>query len=143
MVARKPTSREALRRISGVGELKLARYGEDFLRVIAAHGAAVDPAAAETLVLFRSGLQAPAIAERRGMALDTVYQHLAQAIEASYLTVAQVLPLPQREIEHIEEPLLERPDASLALAHAALGQAYSKGVIRCVKAGLTAGRGRL
>ena len=119
-----------------MGELKLARYGEDFLRVIAVHGAAGDPATAQVLALLRSGLQASAIAERLDMALDTVYHHLAGAIEAGTLTVAQVLPLPQREIEHIEEALLERPDASLALAHTALGQAYSKGMIRCVKAGL-------
>jgi ATP-dependent DNA helicase RecQ len=35
MAATKPQSKEALRAISGVGELKLARYGTAFLRVIA------------------------------------------------------------------------------------------------------------
>lgn len=35
MAATKPQSKEALRALSGVGELKLARYGTAFLRVIA------------------------------------------------------------------------------------------------------------
>jgi ATP-dependent DNA helicase RecQ len=42
MAAAKPTSLNALSRVSGVGEAKLARYGEAFVAAIAAHEGEAD-----------------------------------------------------------------------------------------------------
>jgi ATP-dependent DNA helicase RecQ len=44
MVAERPTDADALLAIGGVGRAKLERYGERFLSVIRAHGAAREAA---------------------------------------------------------------------------------------------------
>ncbi|MYI05842.1 MAG: DNA helicase RecQ [Gemmatimonadetes bacterium] len=44
MVARRPATHDDFSRLPGVGDTKLKRYGDDFLAVIAAHGAGGEPA---------------------------------------------------------------------------------------------------
>jgi ATP-dependent DNA helicase RecQ len=90
-------------RISGVGDRKLAEFGQMFMDEIAAHirehGAAVfvsepnpePPVSArqsvtgtirETLKLFWEGLTVEQIASQRELAESTIYSHLAAGIEA-------------------------------------------------------------
>jgi ATP-dependent DNA helicase RecQ len=101
-----PTNRSAFLQIPGVGERKLADYGDAFIAEItqwlATHPRqAFDPTsppaatptpptpstsglngtAATTLELWRSGLSLEAIATQRGLALTTLENHLAQAVE--------------------------------------------------------------
>ncbi|MDT8902378.1 DNA helicase RecQ [Anaeroselena agilis] len=91
-----PADREALRSIKGVGETKLVRYGDDFLRVIqqysAAHNRALRPAPTAppasddngddtpshvvTLGLYQAGHSLAAIAAQRKLKLLTVQDHL-------------------------------------------------------------------
>jgi superfamily II DNA helicase RecQ len=47
MVALRPTDSEALLAISGIGQAKLARYGERFLAVINVHAGSGEPHGAQ------------------------------------------------------------------------------------------------
>lgn len=144
MVEQRPGTLAQFARLSGVGERKLDLYGEEFLEVIREHGgdAADEPrqdTVAETLQLFRLGLDVPAIATRRGLKPDTIYNHLAKAIEAGMAELREVLNLSDGEIERIAAALLEQPAekrGALKPVYEALGGAYEYGVLRCVRAGL-------
>ncbi|MCG6940445.1 MAG: DNA helicase RecQ [Thiohalocapsa sp.] len=112
MLAFRPRNRDEFSRISGVGAIKLERYAEDFLSVLAEHEAehgrpAGLPPLAErsardlpvrtvaagdgdglrdteltTLALLREGRKIPDIARRRHMAESTIWGHVARCIEA-------------------------------------------------------------
>jgi ATP-dependent DNA helicase RecQ len=142
MVAQRPQSLAELAHISGIGERKLAAYGEDFLEVILAHPRDDDKdasvtdtaAAAETLRLFRLGLDIPAIAARRGLKETTIYSHLAQAIASGEIKLREVVPLDEEDLAHIREALHANGGQALKPVFEALGERYSYEVLRCVRA---------
>lgn len=122
-----PTDRQALRSIKGVGESKLARYGDDFLLAIqqycAAHNltprptpttpAANDdngddtPSHVVTLGLYQAGQSLAAIAAQRNLKLLTVQDHLMRcsiegyAIDWSALIPAQYESLILTKIDEL------------------------------------------
>ena len=145
LVAYRPRDTDELGRISGVGEVKLARFGADFLAVLteheAEHGRPADlpplpeprarssarPAALAvedglndttrtTLDLFRDGVSVEEIARRREIKPTTVYGHLSRCIEAGELELADVVELDQYTIDAIEQAFRAVPkDALFAL----------------------------
>ena len=140
MVERRPQTLEGLAHISGIGERKLAAYGEEFLEIILAHtredckDAPVTDAAAETLRLFRLGLYIPAIAARRGLKESTIYNHLTLAIASGEIKLREVVPLDEEELERIREALRASGAQALKPVFEALGGQYSYEVLRCVRA---------
>ncbi len=144
MVEYRPETHLELGHLNGVGERKLTLYGDDFLEVIRAHGASdatesgVDTVT-ETLQLFRLGLDVNAIAARRGVRPDTVYTHLARAIQDGTVELREALGLRENEIHRIEEELLAQPadkPGALKPVYEALGGVYDYGILRCVRAAL-------
>jgi len=110
-----PTTPDEFRQVSGVGERKLADFGESFMEAIRGHvGAspkqafAPEPAAAparkaapaspngsvrETLALHREGLDVDTIASRRGFVPSTILGHLILAAEwGEKVDLDQILP---------------------------------------------------
>ncbi len=165
MLIHRPRDRAELSRISGVGEIKLERFGAGFLEVLARHESAYGrpqrvpplpaarPAAptgraAEaglsdtelaTLALFRSGLAVEAIAAQRGFKLDTIYTHLARCIEQGQLAVREVVKLDEESIRSIEfaiEALPEEARMALKPVFDAFEGRYDYGLLRCVRAGM-------
>jgi len=137
MVQRRPQTLEDLAHISGVGERKLAAYGEDFLETILAQddkNTALSDTAAETLHLFRLGLDAPAIADRRGLKQTTVYHHLTLAIARGELKLRDVVALDEEELTRIHAALHAHGGQALKPVFEALGGQYSYEVLRCVQA---------
>ena len=138
MVERRPQTLSELAHISGVGEHKLDAYGEDFIAVIRAHPdeaegtESVTDTAAETLQLFRQGLDVPAIAAHRGLKEAAIYSHLAQAIQCGEVDLREVVPLADDEIATIREALRASGDKALKPAFEALGGRYGYEVLRCV-----------
>ncbi len=90
----RPQSLEAMRGISGIGEVKLANYGAAFLEALREHGPSVTralPAAAEVkrelkgnkakaYELFRGGAAVADVAHQTGLARSTVGDYLSQFI---------------------------------------------------------------
>jgi ATP-dependent DNA helicase RecQ len=126
MCAKLPRTSEDFLGVSGVGELKLQKYGLEFIQAIRlfceAHperqpelGQAAAPKKAakkavgdshlETLQLHQQNLSIEQIAEKRELALSTVESHLIQCaqqgleVDFSKLIPAEYLPLLQKAVE--------------------------------------------
>jgi ATP-dependent DNA helicase RecQ len=90
----RPQSLDAMRTISGIGEVKLANYGAAFLEVIKGHGPSVTKALppaevkrvpagnkAKAYALFRDGTAVADAAHQLGLAKSTVSDYLSQFIQ--------------------------------------------------------------
>ena len=151
-----PLNETAFRKVRGVGERKTAEYGEPFMnevrRFVEETGArpvaaqlrlrpAATPISAgstvhETLRLFQQGNDIPAIMEKRELARSTVEGHLAAAIEAGEIESIDRLVSPARQRE-IEAAISRCDEADgLRAVRDILGEEYSYGEIRFVKAAL-------
>ncbi len=114
MAAVDPVSPADLREISGVGDQKLARYGETFLKRLAelrdapdepvvameAPAEKIDTVAA-TLSLVEQGLDREAIAARRGLSVDTIASHLLKLYQAGRIGRKHVLYLNPMQLVEI------------------------------------------
>jgi ATP-dependent DNA helicase RecQ len=151
-----PTDAAAFLRVSGVGEAKLAQFGEAFLAEIAAHVAAAgrrefaaapapaappraaresrDPSgpgesARETLRLVGEGLAPEIVAARRGVSPETVFEHLARAAECGLeIPVATALPGDLRR--RADDALDAASDGRLKTAFEHAGGELPYGVLR-------------
>jgi ATP-dependent DNA helicase RecQ len=144
MVSAMPQNLRQMAAISGVGARKLELYGEQFLEVIAAHSKTPDPGSSEDTVrasieLFRLGYSVERIAAQRGLKATTVYGHLAEGIEWGLVALQEVVELPEREIELIQDAILNLPDEqkrALKPVFEQFGGVYSYEILRCVRAEL-------
>ncbi len=140
MMERQPENKEQLLNISGVGESKLEKYGEAFLKVISEHKnnetAEASDTVNETLLLFRSGQDINTIADRRNIKTSTVYSHLASCIENGELNLDEVIDLSKQDISIIHETLLSVDDGSRKLkpVYDALDGMFDYNTLRCVQA---------
>ncbi|NJB86377.1 ATP-dependent DNA helicase RecQ [Lewinella marina] len=123
MSAAAPTTPRALSRISGVGEVKLARFGDHFLQAIRQYGgeppaarrAAVPPADAAPHLLtydaYLRGSEVREIARERGLKTSVVYTHLARAYrEGKELEITDLLP--GQVMDWIDEAIRAVPDTA-------------------------------
>ncbi|KKN52439.1 hypothetical protein LCGC14_0612410 [marine sediment metagenome] len=138
----RPNDMTAMQRISGVGQQKLAHYGQAFLTVVKQHPLSellnngLSDTINQTLMLHEQGLTAEVIAQQRELKQSTVYSHLAEGITAGLLDVKKVVNLDESELKEIIfiiESLGEEAE-SLKAVYQALDEAYDYGVIRCVLA---------
>jgi ATP-dependent DNA helicase RecQ len=145
MVERQPQNREQFSTISGVGKSKLEKYAEDFLAVIQSHleqtSAEKTDTAAESLRLFKSGLDIEIIAEQRNIKPATVYSHLAACIEQGEVRLQDVVTITDQELAAIHEAILATDDGQVTLkpVYDALDGMFDYNVLRCVRAAMTAG----
>ncbi len=142
MLELKPESHQQMARISGVGEKKLELYGDDFLAVIAefSHDSGVEftDTVAETVALFRLGYDIKQIARQRELKPDTIYNHLARAIEQGHVLLNEVIDISEKEVASIEEALRELPEEQKTLkpVFEQFDGDYGYGIIRCIQANL-------
>lgn len=140
MMERQPANRKQFLNLNGVGESKLEKYADAFLIVISDHinneGTEASDTVNESLLLFRSGLDADAIAIQRNLKATTIYSHLASCIEQGELKLDDVINLEQQEINIIHETLLSVDDGERKLkpAYDALDGTYDYNILRCVQA---------
>jgi ATP-dependent DNA helicase RecQ len=148
MAARKPLTQESLRTISGVGETKLARYGETFLEIIKKHKPPTkvqddfSATVGATLLMFGEGVSVEAIAAARGLKTGTVYVHLAEAIAAGKLALADAVTLSPAQLAEITLAFNETmPESARTLSpvYQKLGGVYDYGILRCVQSSRTRG----
>ncbi len=93
----------------------------------------------QTLALHLEGLDADAIAVRRGVERSTVLGHFAEAIEAGLIEANAVIGLDESEIDEIVaafERLGTLDSGRLGPAHAALDGRYDYGTLKCLLAEL-------
>ena len=115
MVRRRPRNIEEMSRISGVGEMKLAAYGRDFLGVVrkflGLSRTEVGTSQKESLILFNSGMSPEEIAQAKGVTVSTVYSHLTQWIDDDKLTDFRRLVSPA-EYKAVTEEFARNPEGA-------------------------------
>jgi ATP-dependent DNA helicase RecQ len=143
MLAKKPRSHAQLLAVAGVTEHKLALYGDAFIAVIyyflQIQESSLSETVAETVNLLRAGYSAEQIAQQRGLKLDTIYTHLAEAIAADLVELNAAVAVPASEVQQIQEAILALPEEqknALKPVFELFGGVYSYGVLRCIKAQL-------
>lgn len=145
MIKKRPVEIGDMRYISGVGDQKIKRYGQVFLAEIAKYPLAellnnrLSATVNETLMLYQEGLDIKAIATQRDMKENTVYGHLADAIEVGLLDVKEVLDLDDSEYQEIImtiESLEDESKGRIKPTYEALDEEYEYGIIKCVQASM-------
>ena len=153
-----PLSLDEMRRISGVGDLKLEKYGMDFLEIIKDYcdrenlESRIELKAPKrekkqrtkrnetgqstydvSLEMFKSGHTVEEIARLRGMTKSTIEIHLVRFIQAGEITVEDFVP--DHKIETIRDAIERFRDlGALSPIKEFLGDNYSYGEIRAVLA---------
>lgn len=142
----RPQTLAALSDITGLGASKIKRYGQamlDTLAAFAGHPMLNNRLAAtvnETLALHLQGLDAEAIAARRGLNVGTIHGHFAEAIEAGLVEARDVLKdLDDSDLEEIHaafERFGTLESGKLGPVHGALDGRFDYGLLKCVLAEL-------
>ena len=155
-----PLTAEELRQISGVGDLKLEKYGQAFLSELKNYAqrnklesriqlkapkrerkeaaksstkrtAKGDSTYSITFDMFKSGLSVAEIATARGLAKSTVESHLLVYLESGELKLENIVAA--HKIEPIKKAILQlSTGGAVAPVKEFLGQDYSYGEIRAV-----------
>ncbi|RKZ64346.1 MAG: DNA helicase RecQ [Gammaproteobacteria bacterium] len=145
MMERQPETHQQFLQLSGVGESKLEKYADAFLKTISEHSnntiETVSDTISESLLLFRSGMNATSIAAQRNIKETTVYSHLASCIEQGEIKLNDVIDLAEQEINIIHETLLSinDDDRKLKPVYDALDGLYDYNTLRCVQAAVLPG----
>ncbi|MBP9110224.1 MAG: DNA helicase RecQ [Pyrinomonadaceae bacterium] len=160
-----PQSDWDMRKISGVGDLKFDKYGADFLNEIrnycSRNGLATrinlrapkrerkqrtkrDASSRDTfrttVDLFQEGMSMEQIAKERGLGLSTVEGHLARFVGSGEIALEQLVPVDK--IENIRKAITEHgAEGMIGPVKSALGDDYSYGEIRAVRAAIEATAG--
>jgi ATP-dependent DNA helicase RecQ len=153
-----PQNQAEMLRISGVGDLKMEKYGHDFLEIIRPYcekkglssqisqksrirkqtnrpkrKSNGDDTFAITLKMFRESKPIPEIALLRGLAISTIEGHLARFIESGEVELEEVVPA--HKIKPIRNALIElNSENAIGPVKEFLGDEYSYGEIRAVAA---------
>ncbi len=142
---KRPANKMALADITGLGTVKIKRYGDELLGVVAGkpkHPLLNNKFSATinaTLALHLEGFDAETIAAKREVQLATIYGHFADAIEAGLLTCDDVLLLEPQDLDSIHtafETCETLESGKLGPAHAALDGRFDLGLLKCILAEL-------
>ena len=152
-----PQSKESFLSISGVGQVKLEEFADEFLDVIRGYaeprGLAERPKAQHstrrrrdtrrkgsthrhTLDLYMRGLSISEISQRRGLSTTTIVSHLERLIAGGEaLPLERDLPPPER-VTRITEAFAQTESRNLTPVKDLLGDDYSYDELRLVRAWL-------
>jgi ATP-dependent DNA helicase RecQ len=155
-----PQTEMEMRKISGVGDLKLEKYGVEFLSEIIDYckdnnlASRIDLKSPKrerksatkrsangkdtfqvTLEMFKSGLSIPEIASARGLSKQTIETHLVKFIPTGEIAIDDLVQ--ENKIEIIRNALIKFSDSSaLSPVKDFLGEDYSYCEIRAVMAAM-------
>ncbi|MEM8594388.1 MAG: DNA helicase RecQ [Pseudomonadota bacterium] len=141
MAKRRPTDHKAFQFISGVGEKKLLRYGDDFMDVIKQHplpdllNNTLSDTVNATLSLHLDGLSVNDIAQQRDLKPDTVYGHFAEAIASGLIhceDVVELEPAHINSIQHMAMSLEVTLDTSLKPLYETFDGEWGYGLLKCI-----------
>ncbi|WP_253447519.1 DNA helicase RecQ [Natronospira proteinivora] len=140
MLRLKPTTLDQMAQVTGVGQAKLERYGQQFLDVLnsLSEGGPKEESHHITVDFFRQGLSVDAIAARRELAIVTIQDHLARAVEEGGLPLEAVLDLEQGELTILRDALMSEGEVAMRLrpVYEALDEAYDFKTLKLVRASL-------
>jgi len=152
-----PLNKSEFSQISGFGEIKLAKYGEKFWRVVTDYCAAkklpsrihlkkikrqrkekperLNDTKQQTLDLYRTGRTISQIASLRELSPATIETHLAYFVGTGELSIDEFVT--PEKLAAIEKVVLEHGNKALAPLKEILGEAYSYSEIKMTIAHLS------
>ncbi|MCB1581857.1 MAG: DNA helicase RecQ [Xanthomonadales bacterium] len=145
MVRKRPVEGEKFMYISGVGEYKLAKYGEVFIKVIKDNPLPdkldnrLEEEVNVTLDHFLEHKSVETVAEVLDLNLNTVYMHLSKAIAVGLVDKKDVTGLEDADIDYIlqmAEMTGYLEDKKMKPVYDALDGMYDYRILRCVLAEL-------
>jgi len=158
LVQIQPQTLEEMKKIYGVGQKKLERYGEQVILIlqdhVRKHGIPkissekplhvpkptwLSATVLETLHLFQSGKSPEEIAEYRHLVVGTIYGHLSELISEGQVLLKDAVRLNEEEILEITDAYQLLPEDQkhrLKPVFEKFEGKYNYGIIRCVVAGL-------
>jgi ATP-dependent DNA helicase RecQ len=141
MMEKRPQTLQQLALISGVGERKLAAYGNQFLSCLNSSREISDSISSdtvtETILLLKKGYSIKAIAQQRSLTQATIYNHLADAIETRGLSLEQAVSLSNEQLKAIHYVFEQfGSEGRLKPVYEALDGAYEYGILRCIQASM-------
>lgn len=138
----RPTELAALNAISGFGESKIEKYGQQFISVITAKTnitATLTETERKTVELFHQLGTIEQTANSRSLSLNTVINHLAVAIEQGECSLNQVVDLSEQQVKTIANTAQQIDffeHKKLKSLYEALNEEFSYTEIKCVLAHL-------
>ena len=145
LAAKRPANLAGLTGITGLGEVKIKRFGA---RLIACIGRfkkhpllenRLSATVNQTLALHIAGKTAEQIAAERRFDIATIYGHFAEAIEAGLIEARAVVGLDEAEVEEILaafDRCSTLDSGKLGPAHSALDGRFDYGTLKCLLAEL-------
>ncbi|WP_295391730.1 helix-turn-helix domain-containing protein [uncultured Thiodictyon sp.] len=155
-----PQDPQALAAVKGIGKQTVERYGREILGIVSdwCSSQGIDPAAVPrpgqpdktetgaaeantrsiSYYLYREGMSIEAIASRRSLKPTTIEDHLAHYIRSGKLAVTDFIN--KEKLARIAAVLEQTGPDALTLAKQTLGDDYSYGEIKMVRAHLARGR---
>ena len=144
MLERQPQSTEQFAKINGVGDKKLEKYSQSFLKVIKSHitntgNQSSNDTVEETLFLHRSGMDVFEIAKKRELKSSTVFNHLAKAIKAGEVELENVVKLSKEDISLIQNAFesFTEDNKKLKPVYDALEGSFDYDLLKCVQASMS------
>ncbi len=141
MANTRPGSLEKMRYITGVGEIKLDKFGQSFLDIILSSPLPeilnnnLSDTINDTLTLLNDGHNIDSIASKRDIKVSTVYTHIADAIEVGIIEAKDVLQLSDEQHNEIINALeMNDDEGRLKPVFDSLEGQYDYGVLKCVQA---------
>ncbi|MDX8394689.1 MAG: RQC domain-containing protein [Mariprofundales bacterium] len=137
-----PKDNQDLLAIDGIGSSKQQKYGQIFLNAIAEYISKTNTemmtdTARESFELLQKGNTPEEIAVQRSVTVQTIYNHMEQAIQLNLIKVNQITQIPDSEIEKIEQAIRQHSkDNRLKPVFTALDERYDYYILRCVAAGM-------
>ncbi len=143
LARKRPEKLIELNDITGLGAVKIKKYGRALLEVISHFhdkpqldnnlSATINA----TLALHLEGNDVETISQKRELDVETILEHFAEAIEAGVLQAEDVVDLDGEQIDEIhgvfeELAVLEKGD--VGPAYRVLNEKYSLGVLKCLLA---------
>jgi ATP-dependent DNA helicase RecQ len=156
-----PQSKSEMLKISCVGDVKMNKYGADFLNSVRTYckknklASRIELKTPKrkpprtrnsrgggthtiSLKMFKEGLSIPEIAKERSLKQSTIENHLVRFISSGEVEVEELVDI--EKIEPIREVILElNPENGLAPIKERLGEEFSYGEIRAVVAEIALG----
>ena len=143
LVTVRPKTITGLYNITGLGESKIKRYGQDFLKVIKANppmealNNKLSDTVNQTLLLHLQGHKPDVISEKRGISVSTIYDHFADAIEGGLIEIKDLKEIDDVALAEIDQTFEEQNIFETGLlkpSYEALEGRYSYGILKCVLA---------
>ena len=145
LAAKRPSNLSSLAGITGLGEVKIKRFGQRLIDCISRfkkHPLLENRLSAtvnQTLAFHIAGKTADQIAAERRLDLATIYGHFAEAIEAGLVEARTVIGLDEDEVDEILaafERCSTLDSGKLGPVHAALDGRFDYGTLKCLLAEL-------